>query len=221
MSGSYFDQGFNLSTSADLPTDSSSEQGAIFVRAARLADLPELADLLAAGFHTQDGLLGWAYPLFRMGILEDLRTRFRSSSPHYVCLVAVQRTFDHEHDGTQSAPLSRNVSTSNVLVGTVEMNLRYPHFWRVMGTRKLYISNLAVSTHHRRKRVAQKLLLTCERIALEQGFQDLYLHVLESNTAARHLYTKLGYSVKALEWSPSAWILSQSQQLFLHKSLAL
>lgn len=219
MSGSHFDQGFNTLISTDLPNDSSGQPGTILVRAARLADLPDLADLLAAGFHTQDGLLGWAYPLFRMGILEDLRTRFRSYSPHYVCLVAVQQTFDYENYGTQSMSFGTNVSSSNILIGTVEMNLRYPHFWQVMGARQLYISNLAVSKHHRRNGIAHKLLLACERIALERGVQDLYLHVLESNTAARCLYTKLGYGVKTLEWSPTAWILSQSQQLLLHKPL--
>lgn len=219
MSGLPFDQGFPNSTSADLSALCSNECGAILVRSARSADLPDLADLLAASFHTQDGILGWIYPLFRVGILEDLRTRFRSYSNHYVCLVAVKRSPDPEKDEKRSATSTAGALTKASLVGTVEMNLRHPHFWQVMGTRQMYISNLAVSKDYRRKKVAHQLLLTCERIALNQGFQDLYLHVLESNAPARRLYTKLGYQTKTVEWSPSAWILGQSQQLFLHKSL--
>lgn len=219
MSGLPFDQGFPGSTSVDLPAACSNEQGTFLVRAARSADLPELADLLAASFHTQDGLLGWAYPLFRIGILEDLRTRFRSYSAHYVCLVAVERAIASDSHESDKQSFTAGALTNNILVGTVEMNLRHPHFWQVMGTRQMYISNLAVSKHHRRKRIAHKLLLTCERIALSQGFQDLYLHVLDNNTPARRLYTQMGYEVKTLEWSPTAWFLGQSQQLFLHKSL--
>ena len=220
MSGSHFDQLFYSSTSPDLSTDYPVEPGTVLVRAARSSDLSNLAELLASGFHAQDGLMGWAYPLFRMGILEDLRTRFRSFSPHHVCLVTVDRISVSEDSRTQLPASTPHASTSHALVGTIEMNLRHPYFWQVMSARQLYISNLAVSKHHRRQGIAHQLLLACERVALDQGFQDLYLHVLENNVAARQLYTKLGYAVKTSEWSPTAWVLGQPQQLFLHKSLS-
>lgn len=220
MSGSHFDQLSCSSTATDLPSDCPTEPGSVLVRAARSSDLPDLAELLVAGFHTQDGLLGWAYPLFRLGILEDLRTRFRTFSPHYVCLVAVERPANTPEPKTPSATPTAGVTVSHGLVGTIEMNLRHPYFWQVAGSRQLYISNLAVSKHHRRQGIASQLLLTCERVALDQGFQDLYLHVLENNAAARDLYSKMGYRIKTLEWSPTAWMLGQSQQLFLHKSLS-
>jgi ribosomal protein S18 acetylase RimI-like enzyme len=180
------------------------------VRTARQQDLNHLADVLSSSFHTREGLIGWMYPLFRIGIYEDLRTRFRTKPAHYICLVAVK------HPATQSA--GRSLASED-LIGTVEMGLRSQSFWQPRSSAYLYVSNLAVQHDYRRQGVARQLLLTCEQVALGWGFRDLYLHVLENNQQARRLYRKAGYQLQHAESSLSHWLLRQPRQLLLHKRI--
>lgn len=183
----------------------------VLVRTARQQDLDRLADVLSSSFHTKEGVIGWIYPLFRMGIYEDLRNRLRTKTAHYVCLVAVKR----------SSPEASNYSLGDEnLVGTVEMGLRTQAFWQPRSSAYLYVSNLAVQREYRRQGVAQQLLLTCERVALDWGFQELYLHVLENNLQGRRLYHKVGYQTKYAESSLGYWFLGQPRQLLMHKRLS-
>jgi len=178
------------------------------IRAAQSVDLASLAELLADGFHSQDGIFGWAYPLLRLGIYEDLRNRLRSTPPHHICLVAIED------------PTATGTSVAEDLAGTVEMSLRSTNLWQCNGSGYPYLSNLVVHSTHRRRGVARQLLLNCERVALSWGFQDLYLHVLENNHQARQLYFKLGYRLHQVDGSWSAWLLGRPRQMFLHKHLA-
>lgn len=57
----------------------------------------------------------------------------------------------------------------------------------------MYISNTAVSKEHRRKGIASRVLLECERLALRWGEKCVYLHVEEDNTTARTFYEANGY----------------------------
>lgn len=185
------------------------------IRAVQSLDLSALAEILAHGFHSQNGIFGWAYPLLRLGIYEDLRNRLRSASSHQICLVAVD-------------PAATCSIAGDDLAGTVEMALRSTDLWQCDGnavvksvpSRYPYLSNLAVCPTYRRRGVAQQLLLKCERVALSWGFQDLYLHVLENNYQARQLYFKLGYRLHQVDSSWSAWLLGRPRQLFLHKHLS-
>jgi ribosomal protein S18 acetylase RimI-like enzyme len=184
------------------------------IRPAQSVDLTALAEILADGFHSQEGIFGWAYPLLRLGIYEDLRNRLRSASPHYICLVAYD-------------PAATCTSEGDDLTGTVEMAVRSTDLWQCDGNasaksvrcRYPYLSNLAVRPTHQRRGIAQQLLLKCERVALSWGFQDIYLHVLENNHQARQLYFKLGYRLHQVDSSWSAWLLGRPRQLFLHKRL--
>lgn len=169
----------------------------LHIRAAQLNDLTGVAEILTDSFHSQQGILGWAYPLLRLGIYEDLRNRLRSTSPHHVCLVA---------------------AIGDKLAGTVEMGVRSIEL-RASSSYP-YLSNLAVHPDARRQGVAGKLLLNCERVALSWGFHDLYLHVLENNHQARQLYFKLGYQLHSFDSSWSAWLLGRPRQLLLHKHLS-
>src|SRR4028119_137637 len=148
----------------------------------------------------------WAYPMVRLGIYEDLRNRLRSTSPHYVCLVAI-------------AAVSTVAGSREELAGTVEIALRPPS-WQPRSSQYPYISNLAVSKSRRRQGVARQLLLACERTSVEWGFSDLYLHVLENNHQARQLYLKAGYEQRQVESSYGTWLLGHPKRLFLHKHLS-
>jgi ribosomal protein S18 acetylase RimI-like enzyme len=177
------------------------------IRSARAQDLTTLADILADSFHPRTGIIRWAYPVLRLGIYEDLRNRLRSTSPHYACFVAVTNP--------ANAP-----DASGELAGTVELELRSSSAWQFRNLPYPYISNLAVRKSSRRQGIAQKLLLACEQVVLEWGFQDLYLHVLENNHQARQLYFKAGYQLRQVEPSYSFWLWQRPKRLFLHKSLA-
>ncbi len=170
------------------------------------ADLPGVAQIIAESFHSRHGIWGWAFPLLRLGIYEDLRHRLASPAPHHACLVAVDTKMD---------------ATSN-LVATVELSVRLADTWACTGgTRKsfAYLSNLAVDPQYRRQGVARGLLNSCEKVTREWGFKDLYLHVLENNYQARQLYFKLGYRMHQVESSWNTFFFRGSRQILLYKHL--
>ncbi|MDX2214143.1 MAG: GNAT family N-acetyltransferase [Oculatellaceae cyanobacterium bins.114] len=193
------------------------ENSPFLIRGARQQDLGTLAEVLTHSFHTKDGVLGLMYPLLRLGIYEDLRTRLRTQAPHYACIVAVKRS-----PLTESLVKINNPAVAAIteaLAGTVEIGLRAQSPWQVRSQQYLYLSNLAVGTDYRRQGVALQLLKACEGIALKWGYKDLYLHVLENNQPARQLYLKAGYQVHREESGLGTWFLGQPRQLLLRKQL--
>jgi ribosomal protein S18 acetylase RimI-like enzyme len=208
---------------AASPTDvSPSPDGApqpasapILVRVVRQQDLYGLAELLARGFHTQEGVMGWLYPLLRLGIYEDLRNRIHSNSTRQVFLVAALHSSLVVEQRLQSTPLS-----IAQLVGAVEIVQRTPAFWQPQRFQQLYLSNLVVQAEYRRKGVASQLLAACEQVAIEWKISDLYLHVLENNDAAQQLYFGAGYQLERIDTGIGTWLLGQPRQLFLHKRLS-
>ena len=66
--------------------------GQLQIRVATPDDLMNIAQIVAQSFHSQQGLWGWTFALFRMGIYEDLRHRLQSPTSHHICLVAVDTT---------------------------------------------------------------------------------------------------------------------------------
>ncbi len=187
-----------LVTSAANPTFSQFQ-----IRAATPTDLTDVAQIITESFHSQKGIWGWTFPLLRLGIYEDLRHRLTLPTPHHVCLVAVDAT---------------NTKANN-LVGTVELSVRFSDSWTQLGKSFPYLSNLAVHPKYRRHGVASELLMICEKVSQDWGFQDLYLHVLENNYQARQLYFKLGYRVHKLESNWNTYLLRRSRQILLFKHL--
>lgn len=175
------------------------------IRLCTAADLASIAHIIAESFHSRNGIWGWTFPLMRLGIYEDLRHRLANKAPHHVCLVAVDTS---------------NQASSN-LVATVELSVRLGDAWTYTGTRKsfAYLSNLAVHPQHRRQGAALALLNSCEKVAREWGFQDLYLHVLENNHQARQLYFKLGYRMHQIDSNWNTFFFRRSRQILLYKHL--
>ncbi|MHC5611639.1 MAG: GNAT family N-acetyltransferase [Nostoc sp.] len=176
----------------------------IQIRTAIPADLLDVAQIIAESFHSQKGMWGWAFPLLRLGIYEDLRHRMTSPPPRHICLVAFEATTGAAHN----------------LVGSVELGVRYSDSWSQLGMGFPYLSNLAVHPKYRRHGVASGLLSSCEKVSREWGFQDLYLHVLENNHQARQLYFKAGYRVHKVELNWNTFLLGRSSQMFLYKHLS-
>lgn len=172
------------------------------IRAARQKDLSGLAEVLVYGFYQFPQFLSWLYPPLKLSIYEDLRNRLRACPPNYCCLVA------------SLVPPGKQP----IIVGTVEMSLRYTSFWS-SNSQYPYISNLAVDRCYRRRGIAQKLLASCEQIALEWGYQETRLHVLEENYPAKQLYFQRGYQIYQQEDSWHKLLFNSSQRLLLSKQL--
>jgi ribosomal protein S18 acetylase RimI-like enzyme len=209
-------------SSASCAPDSTKK---FLVRTVRQQDLPALAEVLASSFHGQQGWGRWLYPLLKAGIHEDLRSRLHTRGANYACLVAVNpalrgRALSDLAERVSPAAVNLLAGKADVLIGSVEMNLKTPPLLQPWSDKYLYLSNLAVRADCRRQGVAQELLRMCEQVALGWGFHDLYLHVLENNHPARRLYRKAGYRVQRIEVNPLTLLLGQSRQLFLHKRLS-
>lgn len=184
----------------------SADRPPFLIRAARPQDLHNLTDLLARSFHVQDGFWGWAYPLLRMSIYEDLRNRIAAPAPHQVFFVAVPPI----------AQIDRSIAAVP-LAGAVEIAQRRS-IWHSRPERSLYISNLAVAADYRRQGVARQMLAACERMAVRWKIPDLYLHVMEDNHAAQQLYDRAGFEVLRADSGMASWF-GQPRQLYLHKHL--
>lgn len=224
---------FSLAQSPASGQNPFGSNSVLFVRSVRHQDLQTIADVLVSSFHSPEGTFGWLYPLLRLGIYEDLRNRLHSRTQHYACLVAVSRRFaSSPFDLASIDPSGINPSGIDLintngaeveadrLVGTVELSVRSRSLNPVLQTRYPYLSNLAVLAECRRQGVALKLLQTCERIALDWGFQEVYLHVLENNHQARRLYWKAGYRLKGIHINPLGFVLGRPRQLLLYKRLS-
>ncbi|MBD2078572.1 GNAT family N-acetyltransferase [Leptolyngbya sp. FACHB-17] len=171
------------------------------VRAVQPSDLYEIAGVLVDSFPLYPSFLPWLAPVIRVGIHEDLRSRTRFPVPNYVCLVAIDTSDRAER-----------------LVGTVEIGLRGTNPWQPRTNQYIYLSNLAVREDARRQGVAQQLLLACEPYVQEWGYRNIYLHVLETNEAAKRLYFKLGYQLEEIQPSWD-WFLGKPRRMFLRKEL--
>ncbi|MEB3160835.1 MAG: GNAT family N-acetyltransferase [Synechocystis sp.] len=171
----------------------------IAIRLATLDDISALATLLVKSFHPPQGWLLWSYPFLRLGISEDLRLRLRNDDGHYRCLIAV--ALDNQE-----------------IIGTAEIALK-PWFYRPKTT--AYISNLAVSPHHRRLGVAKQLLQRCQTVAEQWHCQRVSLHVLENNLAAQGLYQGAGFQCQGIEWSWQSWLWQKPRRLLWEKTLAV
>ena len=141
-----------------------------------------------------------------------MRYRLRSHSPLYRCLVAkLVRPLNGDRHLTDE-------SNGDLVVGTAEIALRSLSFWST-NLQYPYISNLAVHRDFRRLGIGSQLLSKCEQIALEWGYQETRLHVLDSNDSAKQLYCNNGYQISQIEANWANLWFDYSPRLLLKKQL--
>ncbi|TVQ46400.1 MAG: GNAT family N-acetyltransferase [Gloeocapsa sp. DLM2.Bin57] len=173
-------------------------KSSVIVRKATIKDLHGIVDVLTSSFYPPHGLLFWFYPLFKLGIYEDLRNRLEANRPYYLCLVA---TLPDE-----------------TIIATVEVALRSSSGFSLIGAKYPYISNLAVKQAYRRQGIARKLLIRCEQMAWEWGYEQLSLHVLADNHQAQQLYFSRGYHIEKADLSLEDWFFNRPKKLLLVKA---
>jgi ribosomal protein S18 acetylase RimI-like enzyme len=182
------------------------------VRPAAAEDIKAISLVLTQSFYNFPDLVNWVYPFLRFTINEDLRYRLRSHSPLYRCLVAkLVRPLNGDRHLTDE-------SNDDLVVGTAEIALRSLSFWST-NLQYPYISNLAVHRDFRRLGIGSQLLSKCEQIALEWGYQETRLHVLDSNVSAKQLYCNNGYQISQIEANWANLWFDYSPRLLLRKQL--
>lgn len=188
----------------------------IELRRAQLGDLPALTDLLTNSFYGSNHQPFWLQAILRFSIQADLRQRIQHSPKNHACWVAIHRP---------NAPESQSPSQ---LVGTIELSLRSPltlgwplniETWLAPNRTFPYISNLAVASRFRRQGIAQKLLQRCEQTAITWKQPELYLHVLETNQAARNLYNLAGFGFERVDPSLESMLFNRDHRQLWRKPL--
>ncbi len=159
------------------------------INPALIEDTKEISAILAQSFYNFPEFAHWVYPFLRFTINEDLRYRVRSTSPHYRCLVAKMTSANYNQDAQSNS--------QSLIVGTIEVALRSA-LWST-SPQYPYISNLAVAQNYRRLGIASQLLTACEQAALDWGYQETQLHVLDRNESAKQLYCQNGYQISQIE----------------------
>lgn len=144
---------------------------ATVVRSATREDVAGMAQVLVRGFSLVPWL--WMVPMMQAGIQSDLQSRMGRRNL-YQAFVAV------------------NPDRPCEVMGTVEVTLQKPSFGAPPYP---YLSSLTVDSGYRGLGIAKQLIAACEQQVYLWNRDDLYLHVLANNTAARRLYLRLGYCI--------------------------
>ena len=160
------------------------------IHPAVIEDTKAISTVLSQSFYSFPEFIQWVYPFLRFTINEDLRYRLRSTSPHYCCLVAKMPPLSQES-------FNELAESESLVVGTIEIALRSA-LWSSQ-PQYPYISNLAVAENYRRLGIGSQLLSACEQVAMEWGYQETRLHVLDRNESAKQLYCKNGYQISQIE----------------------
>ena len=73
---------------------------------------------------------------------------------------------------------------------------------KIGASRKIYVADLCIRQDARRIGVASSLLRYVEQFAIQNQYEEIYLHVEYDNLIARSLYIKNGYSeIVDCDWS--------------------
>ncbi|MEM7757300.1 MAG: GNAT family N-acetyltransferase [Cyanobacteria bacterium P01_A01_bin.40] len=181
------------------------------IHPATAEDTRAISAVLVQGFYSFPDFANWIYPVLQFTINEDLRYRLRSQSPVYNCFVAKL---------SQLNPQSLSADDSElIVVGTIEVALRSLSLWS-SNPQYPYISNLAVAPDFRRLGIGRQLLAKCEQTALDWGYQETRLHVLDSNIPAKQLYGENGYQISQIEANWGNLWFNYSPRLLLRKQIS-
>ncbi|HTH83118.1 MAG TPA: GNAT family N-acetyltransferase [Mucilaginibacter sp.] len=144
----------------------------MFIRLAALPDIPQIlqfiADIIPA-MHAE-GNFQWDDTYPNTGIFEND--------------IALNQLWVAEADG----------DIAGVAAFLIEQEPEYAQANWDVNEEAVVIHRLAVSIHHRGKRVAAKLMEQAEQVAISKNIQVLRVDTNATNTPAQQLFPKLGYT---------------------------
>jgi len=130
----------------------------------------------------------------------------KPSSESFILATTLKRNREGESNDNRNNVINYgNEVDNNPIVGIVEISLEKPDgnlapavqiFPRPPPTDKdqAYLCNLCVSKQHRRTGMGKALCQLSEQLVVKHwGRKQMYLHVEDSNVAARTLYNSMGY----------------------------
>jgi len=130
----------------------------------------------------------------------------KPSSESFILATTLKKDREEDANGNEHNVINDgNHVDSNPIVGIVEISLEKPDgnlapavqiFPRPPPTDndQAYLCNLCVSKQHRRTGMGKALCQLSEQLVVKHwGRKQMYLHVEDSNDAARTLYTSMGY----------------------------
>lgn len=169
-------------------------------------EMRKVANVQAEAFHEPVALFDdFFFRFFQAEVLAGLLYRLRNSpSDRYACLVAV--------------PESSTSKQQDELVGVVDVTVLADGdvLQHLDGAKQyLYVSGIAVSKTHRRKKVATALLKACEVVSALWGYRYLVLRAYEDDWGARALYENAGYRVVSGDPPWLAWVGRKRRILML------
>lgn len=82
--------------------------------------------------------------------------------------------------------------------------------------RRVYLSNVCALPAARRRGVAQRLVEDAKQVAVEWGVDDVYVHAVADNAAARALYERLGFVLVKEETQALADRLKRPRRVLFH-----
>merc|ERR1711937_503823 len=165
---------------------------------ADIKDYPRVASLLVDAFYTDSKRPENNLSLMQKRSLErdqnlDLRARYgRTGKGPIESTILVADEEDDETIGCVA------LGTTPFIGQEAQLNIRDLYAYanrRDNGEACLrpVVANLAVRPDARRKGIAKKLMLECELVCKEWGYDEVWLLVEQDNPKARKLYKKLGY----------------------------
>lgn len=181
------------------------------IKEAAFNDLPSIVSLRVNVFYPELKTIA----SFHSRILDKMRLRRGEGS---ICLVATKNPTEEQIlMRSRSSQMSYVGGLSNSLLGAVEFSpgdfKGTPMEW-IGADRKLYVADLAVRADARRMGIATQLLQAIELYAVQNNYEEIYLHVEVDNSVGRNLYYKFGYEeVPRYDW---AVVFTQRR---LHKSV--
>ncbi len=165
------------------------------VRSATREDVAGMAQVLVRGFSLVPWV--WMMPMIQAGIQADLHSRMGRKNL-YQAFVAV------------------NPDRPCEVMGTVEVTLQKPALGQPAYP---YLASLTVDSSYRRLGIARQLIQACEEQVYLWHRDDLYLHVLADNGAARRLYLRLGYCIHGQQSCLNPASGGVEHRLLLHRHL--
>mmetsp|Transcript_5883 Transcript_5883/g.10441 ORF Transcript_5883/g.10441 Transcript_5883/m.10441 type:complete len:188 (-) Transcript_5883:412-975(-) len=126
------------------------------------------------------------------------------------------------HEPFNTLLLATNKESKQIcgVLEVVKMSCPFPRSRKIQ-VPAAYLANLHVIPNARRKGVASKLIVECEKYTMDSGLNEVFLRVDYTNFNARQFYKRHGFKIVAVQKFSLLHLLpsAKPRTMFLHKVL--